>query len=246
MRTLSIRWLRLCWILPAFVPLAAISTPIAAPFISYVWLACAVYLWPASKCCQLLGIPVLGGWWFAVSFIYSLAVGLLVDQLVYRISRFPERVSLSRMIRLCTILWLPIVVFVGYRLLVYKAVLQRTTVCPGNIAILAPYCSELTELREYVLGGFIDVWYLARFKERQGLMQRIASERKLVEIDQAQIPDSVWDMPPWWWHPRKSQKTRVYSTQGFSLSGRGSDGDHYLFFEDMDSGNVHVFYKSNF
>ena len=98
----------------------------------------------------------------------------------------------------------------------------------------------------YVLGGFVDRWYLARFVTRPGALAAIAARGGLVEIPMATIPRSVWAQPPGWWHPPVDATTRVYATAGFPYEGRGPDGDHYLFIEHGKTNRVYVMFKANF
>ncbi len=96
------------------------------------------------------------------------------------------------------------------------------------------------------MSGFIDRWYLARFKTRPGVLAAVATKAGLAQVDPAAVPDSVWRQPPVWWDPDKHDPTRIYATAGFPYEGRGSDGDHLLFIENERTNEVFVFFKSNF
>jgi hypothetical protein len=142
--------------------------------------------------------------------------------------------------------WFPIAVYAGYRALEYKGLLARTVACPGSIRILETHCGDVSELRQYVLGAFIDRSFLARFTTRPGALAALAARSGLVEVSFREVPAAVWSQAPVWWSPERDDSTRVFATAGFPHEGRGPDGDHYLFIEHGRTNRVYVMFKSNF
>jgi hypothetical protein len=61
LNTVQIRWLKLAWTIAAFLPLAAIMTPLLAPRIGVIFVVCAMYLWPASWLSRQVGVEALDG-----------------------------------------------------------------------------------------------------------------------------------------------------------------------------------------
>jgi hypothetical protein len=53
-------------------------------------------------------------------------------------------------------------------------------------------------------------------------------------------------MPPYWWHPSITERTKVLSTLSFPMDGRGSDGRHLLATWNPDDQVLYVWIKDNF
>ena len=246
MKAVEARWVRLTLALTAFVPLVVMLAPALSRYIDGVWLVCAMYLWPATGVASLVGVQTPGWQWTVIAALYCSIIAVLIDGAVSRLGKVREAMPRRRAALTILIVWLPIAAFLGYRVLEYKGLLTRPTACPGSLPLLADYCGDVSDLRAYVLGGFVDRWYLARFFTRPGALAAIAARGGLVEIPVATIPPSVLDQPPGWWHPPVDATTRVYATAGFPYEGRGPDGDHYLFIEHGQTNRVYVMFKSNF
>ncbi len=140
-RTINARWLRLFWALAAFVPLVVFFTPALAYHIGYVWLLCAMYLWPATGLASLADLEQLeSGWpYVGIATVYCLVVAAVVDLIASRVFKLGGRVSLRFAVAGISIVWVPIVLFLGHQVLEYKGLLARTISCPGHfLQVLAP------------------------------------------------------------------------------------------------------------
>jgi hypothetical protein len=246
MRIVEAGWVRLALALTALVPLLVLRTPAFSRSVDWLWVLCAMYLWPATAAAGLVGIVPLGWGWHLIAVLYCSALAFLIGRIARRLPGLREQVSWRRALVAVSIVWLPIAAFLGYRVLEYKGLLTRPTACPGSFAVLAEHCGDITDLHQYELGGFLDRWYLARFNTRPGALTAIATRRGLVEVPVATIPRSVWAQPPVWWRPPIDATTRVYSTPAFPYEGRGGDGEHYLFVEHGQASRVYVMFKANF
>ncbi|WP_146591097.1 hypothetical protein [Posidoniimonas polymericola] len=51
---------------------------------------------------------------------------------------------------------------------------------------------------------------------------------------------------PSWWSPDLGEETQYYLSDGFDLSTRGADGEHFLVLVENDTGRIFVWQKSNF
>jgi hypothetical protein len=244
--TIDASWVRLLWALAAFVPLVAFFTPALAFQIGYVWLLCAMYLWPATALAIQLGFEALGGPYVVIATVYCSVVALVVYLITSLLLRRRGQVPVRSAAIMISIVWLPIAGFVAYRALDYKGVLAHGVACPGHIHWLAPHCGDVTDYREYMLEGFIDRSFVARFEMQPGAVSAVAARNGLAAVDPARIPASVWQQPPIWWKPERNAQTRAYATAGFPYEERGSDGDHYLFIANSSTNDVYVFFKLNF
>jgi hypothetical protein len=245
-RTVDARWVRLLWALAAFVPLVVFFTPALAFRIGYVWLLCATYLWPAAFLAGGIDPAETGPPYIAVATIYCSAIALVFYVITSLLFRRRDDIPVRSAVILTSIVWLPIAGFVVYRALDYKDLLARAVTCPGHIHWLAPHCGDVTDFREYMLEGFIDRSFVARFEMQPGAVSAVAARNGLAAVDPARIPASVWQQPPIWWKPERNAQTRAYATAGFPYEERGSDGDHYLFIANSSTNDVYVFFKLNF
>ena len=235
------RWLRLSWALAAFVPLAVTTTPILAVRVGGVFLVCLMYLWPATWLGTQLAWPFL-----LVSAIYCAAIGVIVAWLLSKLFRVTALITPRRAIVLAGIVWVPIGLFATYQVLHYKGVFARSQPCPGHLYALQGHCAGISDLKEYLLEGFIDASYLATFRAKPGVLQAFAAENRIQEADPASMPDDLWKQPPVWWATSRDRADRVYMTPGFSFNQREGDGDYYLLIEDRDTGEVFVLLHANF
>jgi hypothetical protein len=245
-RTVDARWVRLLWALAAFVPLVVFFTPALAFQIGLVWLMCAMYLWPATALAHALGIDFMSWSYVGVALAYCAVVSAFAGWLASRLLKLRDDASGRFAIVAISVVWLPIAVVLGYRVVEYKGLLTRTSPCPGNLTILKPVCEDVTDFRVQPIERFIDGWYLARFTTRPRAIAALKDRGELTELDVANIPSSVWSQPPVWWDPDKDNHTRIYATPGFPFEGRGPDGDHYLFIVNGRTNHVYVFFKANF
>jgi hypothetical protein len=246
LNTVHVRLLKLVWALAAFLPLAAILTPILAPRIGVIFIACAIYLWPASWLSQQVGSEPLTPIFTVIAAAYCAAIGALVATLGAWALRLPERLTRTRALILIATVWIPVTMFVSYRVLQYGGVFTRETSCPGHLDILQPHCADVSELLEQELEGFIDTSYVAAFRAAPAALQSIVATNAMKAVDPQQVPDSFWRQPPIWWTPGRSPATQVYTTPGFNFEGRSGDGDHYLLIDDRTAGKVYVYLESNF
>jgi hypothetical protein len=238
-----LKWLRAIWALAAFVPLALLAMPIQ---FGYVFLLSAMYLWPAGWIGQRLGIEPLTPLFMVVGAVYCAALGALLASVVSRVLRLPVFIERRRAMILIAVVWVPIGLFAGYQVLAYKGVMPSATECPGHMYALRSHCQEISDFREHELPGFIDRSFLATLRVRAGALPIIAAANELKEISPADVPESFWRQPPFWWTIRRQAAAHVYMTPGFSFEGRGHDGDYYLFIEDRQTGEVFVYFQNNF
>jgi hypothetical protein len=239
------------WALAAFMPLAVISSPILAIRIGFVFLVCAMYLWPVTWVSTLFGLPIIERRYFEWPFlligaVYCAAIGALIAWLLSKLFRVTGLITGRRAIVLAGIVWIPFGLFVTYQVLHYKGVFARSRPCPGHLYALQRHCTGISDLKEYMLEGFIDASYLATFRAQPGVLQAFAAENRIQEADPATMPDELWKQPPVWWATSRDKADRVYVTPGFSFNQREGDGDFYLLIEDRDTGEVFVLLHANF
>jgi hypothetical protein len=246
LNTVHVRWLKIAWALAAFLPLAAILTPILAPRIGVVFLVCAMYLWPAGWLSHQLGIEPLTPLYTLVSAVYCAMIGALAATLATRALRLPAHISRGRALTLTAIIWLPMTLFASYQVLQYGGVFTRESACPGHLYILQPHCAGVTELIEQELEGFIDTTYVASFRVAPTALQTIVTTNAMHAVDVQKVPDVMWRQPPIWWRPSRSPDTQVYATPSFAFGRRSGDGDHYMLIDDRRTGKVYVYLESNF
>jgi hypothetical protein len=53
-------------------------------------------------------------------------------------------------------------------------------------------------------------------------------------------------MPPYWWRPVISERTRVLASTDFPMEGRGPDGWHALAIWNPEDQVLHMWIKDNF
>jgi hypothetical protein len=239
-------WLRSIWALAAFVPLAIVATPIFAYQIGFVFLLCSMYLWPAGWVSQRLGIEPLTPAFAVVAGVYCAAVGALAAVVASRVLRLPVHIERRRARMLAAVVWVPIGLFLGYQVLDYKGLMSPVSQCPGHMYLLQPHCADVSEFNEHELAGFIDRSFVATLRVRPGALATIVTANQLQAISPADVPESFWRQPPFWWTIGKTTAARVYMTPGFSFGGRGRDGDYYLFIEERQTGEVFVYFQNNF
>jgi hypothetical protein len=239
-------WLRLAWALAAFLPLAAILTPILAPRIGVIFIACAIYLWPASWLSNQLGSEPLSPVFTTIAAVYCAALGGLFGTLATWALRLPARLTRRRTMTLIATVWLPITIVISYRVLQYGGIFTRESVCPGHLDILQPHCAHVSALMEQELEGFIDTSYVAAFRIDAAALSAIVSTNAMKAVDPHQVPDSMWRQPPIWWRPNRSPTTSIFATPSFKFGARSGDGDHYLLIDDRAAGKVYVYLESNF
>jgi hypothetical protein len=241
------KWVKGAWALAAFVPLAGIyAEPIFVYQIGYVFLLCAMYLWPASWIANQLGIEPLTPMFAVVGGVYCAVLGALTAVVLSRLFRLSVHVERRRAVVLIGIVWLPIGLFAGYRILDYKGVMSTESQCPGNLYFLKEHCADISELREQELAGFIDRSFLATFRPRGSTLSTLVTVNQMREIPASDVPDSFWRQPPVWWTITRTTAAHVYMSPGFAFEGRGHDGEHYLFIEERDTAQVFVYFQDNF
>ena len=243
---MHLKWLRTIWAFSAFVPLAIIATPIFAYQIGAVFLLCAMYLWPASWIAHHVGVEPLSLPFAVIGALYCAALGMLVSVGVSRLLKLPVHIERLRAAILIAIVWVPIGLFAGYQVLDYKGMVSSATACPGHMYALQSHCLEISDFREHELAGFIDRSFLATLRVRPGALGGIVTANQMREINPADVPESFWRQPPFWWTIRRQAAAHVYMTPGFAFEGRGHDGDYYLFIEDRQTGEVFVYFQNNF
>jgi hypothetical protein len=246
LNTVHVWWLKAAWALAAFLPLAAILTPVLAPRIGVIFIASAIYLWPASWLSHQLGSEPLTPVFTAVAAVYCAAIGAFTGTLATWALRLPAQLTRRRTVTLIAAVWLPITMFVAYRVLQYGGVFTRESMCPGHLYVLQPHCAGVSALMEQELEGFIDRSYVASFRIEPAALQTIVVTNAMKAVDRQQVPDSLWHQPPIWWRPSRSPDTHVYATPSFAFGKRSGDGDHYLLIDDRRTGKVYVYFESNF
>ena len=105
---------------------------------------------------------------------------------------------------------------------------------------------NVTDSRYYCLGSFIDSEWLWRARVRESDLGRLADKFDLRPVDGNQAPDAFRRMPPIWWRPAITDRTKVLSTPNFPVGGRGADGWHALATWNPDDELLYVWVKNNF
>jgi hypothetical protein len=100
--------------------------------------------------------------------------------------------------------------------------------------------------RYYCLGQFIDSEWAWQARTPESELARLAERFSLRPVDPSEIPAQFYSMPPYWWHPSITDRTRVLSTPNFPLRDRGPDGWHALATWNPDDELLHVWIKDNF
>jgi hypothetical protein len=114
---------------------------------------------------------------------------------------------------------------------------------PPSVGVLG---LNVTDSRYYCLGSFIDSEWLWQARVPESDLTRIASEFDLRNVEGNQIPGAFLRMPPYWWRPQITHRTRVLSTPSFPIDDRGSDGWHALATWNPDDQVLYVWIKNNF
>jgi hypothetical protein len=105
---------------------------------------------------------------------------------------------------------------------------------------------NVTDSRYYCLGQFIDSSWAWQAHVSEAELGRLVERYSLLAVDRSEIPDEFHSMPPYWWHPSITERTRVLSTPDFPLLERGNDGWHALATWNPDDELLHVWIKHNF
>ena len=93
---------------------------------------------------------------------------------------------------------------------------------------LSRFPIPVSDSRYYCLGRFIDTEWLWQARMSGADVDRLAKMEGLKPLRREKIGRAFYHMPPYWWRPVVSEKTRVLSTPGFPMNDRGNDGDHWL------------------
>ncbi len=132
---------------------------------------------------------------------------------------------------------------VGYcRLIDFPAVNQGI---PTAVQ-LSGFPIPVSDSRYYCLGRFIDTEWLWQARMSRADVDRLAKMEGLQPLRQDKIGRAFFHMPPYWWRPVITEQTRVLSTPGFPMAGRGNDGDHWLAAWNPDDQVIHIWVKFNF
>jgi hypothetical protein len=105
---------------------------------------------------------------------------------------------------------------------------------------------NVIDSRYYCLGQFIDSEWAWQARAPESELARLVERFKLHPVDPGEIPAQFHRMPPYWWHPSITERTRVLSTPNFPLGERGPDGWHALATWNPDDELLHVWIKNNF
>jgi hypothetical protein len=105
---------------------------------------------------------------------------------------------------------------------------------------------NVTDSRYYCLGQFIDSAWLWQARVPESELARLAERFNFRPVDRSDVPDQFRRMPPYWWRPSITERTRVLSTPTFPLDERGPDGWHALATWNPDDQVLHVWIKDNF
>lgn len=104
----------------------------------------------------------------------------------------------------------------------------------------------LAESRYYCLGEFIDSEWLWQARLAEADLTRFVEIHRLHAIDDSALPLEFRSMPPYWWRPRITERTRFFSTSNFPVGDRGEDGLYLMAAWDPDNQMLHVWIKNNF
>ncbi len=105
---------------------------------------------------------------------------------------------------------------------------------------------NVTDSRYYCLGEFIDSAWLWQARVPESELDRLAERFNFRPVDRSEVPDQFRRMPPYWWRPSITERTRILSTPTFPLNERGPDGWHALATWNPDDQVLHVWIKNNF
>jgi hypothetical protein len=105
---------------------------------------------------------------------------------------------------------------------------------------------NVTDSRYYCLGQFIDSEWVWQARLPESELARLEERFKLRPVDRSELPDQFRSMPPYWWRPSITERTRVLSTPSFPLHERGPDGWYALATWNPEDQVLHVWIKDNF
>ena len=105
---------------------------------------------------------------------------------------------------------------------------------------------NVIDSRYYCLGEFIDSAWLWQARVPESELDRLAERFNFRPVDRSEVPDQFHRMPPYWWRPWITERTRVLSTPTFPSNERGPDGWHALATWNPDDQVLHVWIKNNF
>jgi len=138
----------------------------------------------------------------------------------------------------------------GFVLLAVAVAVARYVDFPALHHGPPPYVSvsglNVTDSRYYCLGQFIDSAWLWQARVPESDLAGLSEKFGLGPLDHNEVPDAFRSMPPYWWHPSITQRTKVLSTPSFPMDGRGPDGRHFLATWSPDDQVLYVWIKDNF
>jgi hypothetical protein len=138
----------------------------------------------------------------------------------------------------------------GFVLLAVAVVVARYVDFPAAHHGTPPYVSvsglNVTDSRYYCLGQFIDSAWLWQARVPESDLAGLSEKFGLGPLDRNEVPDAFRSMPPYWWHPSITERTKVLSTPSFPMDGRGPDGRHFLATWNPDDQVLYVWIKDNF
>jgi hypothetical protein len=105
---------------------------------------------------------------------------------------------------------------------------------------------NVTDSRYYCLGSFIDSEWLWQSEMQESDLASFANKYNLRPLDSNQVPDAFRRMPPYWWRPSITNRTRIFSTPDFPMDNRGPDGWHALAAWNPEDQILYVWIKDNF
>lgn len=105
---------------------------------------------------------------------------------------------------------------------------------------------NVTDSRYYCLGSFIDSAWLWQSRMQESDLASFANQYNLHPVDGNQVPDAFRKMPPYWWQPSITDRSKIFSTPVFPMGERGPDGWHALAVWNPDDQVLYVWIKDNF